>query len=388
VASRVPFVDLAAQHALLARETEAAIAATFSRNDWILGADVAAFEDEFAALCGTQHAIGTDTGLSALVLALRAAGVGAGDEVITVANSFIATAFAISHVGAVPVFVDPDPLTYTIDVSRIEERITARTRAIVPVHLYGRPADMDGIGAIADRHGLTVIEDACQAHGALYRGRRVGSLGHAAAFSFYPSKNLGACCDGGIVVTNDAGLADDIRILRNYGESQKYEHVRKAYNRRLDTLQAAILRVKLERLDDWNAARNEHANLYNRLLAGGDAVLPAPPEEGTHVWHLYVIRVQDRDRLRAWLSDRGIDTGVHYPTPIHLQPAYSDLGLPRGSFPVAESQAPQLLSLPMYPELRPSAINEVVRHLEEFWGDSSSRKESREPLRAGVSSGS
>jgi dTDP-4-amino-4,6-dideoxygalactose transaminase len=388
VATRVPFVDLQAQHSVLAADTERAIAAAFSRNDWILGADVARFEEEFAAFCGTRFAIGTDSGLSALELALRVAGVGLGDEVITAANTFIATAFAISHVGAVPVLVDPAPTTYTIDVSQIEGKITERTKAIVPVHLYGRPAEMNEIRAIAARHDLKVIEDACQAHGALYHGRRVGSLGDAAAFSFYPSKNLGACGDGGIVVTNDPGFADEIRLLRNYGEAEKYQHVRKAHNRRLDTLQAAILRVKLGRLDEWNAARSAHAELYSRLLAGSDALLPAAPAEGTgtHVWHLFVVRVRERDRLRAWLRDRGIDTGIHYPTPIHRQEAYADLQLPLGTFPVAEAHAPDLLSLPMYPELGQSAIEEVVGALGEFWSMPANGRGSRIPVRA-VSAG-
>jgi dTDP-4-amino-4,6-dideoxygalactose transaminase len=363
----IPFVDIRAQHTALASEIERAVAAVFERNDWILGREVAQFEEEFAAYCGTEYAIGTDSGLSALELALKACGVGPGDEVITAANTFIATAFAISNTGATPVLVDTDPSTYLMDPALVAESISDKTAAIVPVHLYGHMADMDALCKLAADHGIAIVEDACQAHGARFKRLRAGSFGRAAAFSFYPSKNLGACGDAGAVVTSDPELAERVRRLRNYGEMGKYNHVVKAHNHRLDTLQAAILRVKLRYLDDWNAARREHAACYERLLYGSDLVLPVASDEVEHVWHLYVARVNERDRLRAFLLDEGIETGVHYPVPIHLQPAYADLGLGRGSFPVVESQVPELLSLPMYPELDPRLIEGVVVALERFW---------------------
>jgi dTDP-4-amino-4,6-dideoxygalactose transaminase len=348
---QVPFVDLAAQHATIEHEITQALGDVLRRGDFILGKDVAALEEEFAAYCGVNHAIGVDS----LELLLRAYHIGPGDEVITQANTFIATALAISSVGATPVLVDCEPQGYMLDLAQLEAAITPRTRAILPVHLYGQIGDMDAILAIAERHGLIVIEDACQAHGARYKGRRAGSLGHAAAFSFYPAKNLGALGDGGMAVTNDAKVAQTLRLLRNYGSTQKYHHEVCGFNRRLDTLHAAVLRVKLNRLDDWNAARRTLAAEYTRLLQPTGVICPPELPQTEPVYHLYVIRTPERDRLQAHLRDQGISTVIHYPIPIHLQPAYKHLGLSAGSFPVAEQLANEILSLPMYAELpRPS----------------------------------
>lgn len=361
----VPFIDLPAQYGALEAEIEATTLRVLRSTEYILGQEVSLFEQEFAAFCEAKHAVGLDSGTSALELALRAYEIGPGDEVITAANTFIATALAISYTGATPVLVDVDPSTYTLDVGRLEDAITSRTKAIIPVHLYGHSADMDPICEIAERHGLIVIEDACQAHGACYKGRRVGSIGHAAAFSFYPAKNLGACGDGGMVVTNDERVADSLRLLRNYGQREKYHHLSQGYNKRLDTLQAAILRVKLRHLEHWNAARRRHADQYQHLLA--DMVMTPPVAGyGEPVWHLYVIHVAERDALRSYLTGRGIATGIHYPVPVHLQPAYEELGYRLGDFPVTERSANQCISLPMYPELTPTLIERVAEVISEF----------------------
>lgn len=357
----VPFVDLSAQYAQIESDVEHALKRVLQQTSFILGEEVSLFEEEFAAYCGVDCAVGVDSGTSALELLLRAYGIGPGDEVITVANTFIATTLAISYVGARPVLVDADPQTYTIDVTAIESAITPRTCAVIPVHLYGQPANMDAITAIAERHNLVVIEDACQAHGAWYKGRRVGSLGHAAAFSFYPGKNLGAYGDGGLIVTNDSHIANSIRALRNYGSVQKYHHPVLGYNRRLDTLQAAVLRIKLRHLDTWNAARRSHAEQYNARLCKRELSLPTIAEHATSVYHLYVIRVPDmRGALQSSLQTRGIATGIHYPVPIHLQPAYEHLGYAAGDFPVTEFFAEQILSLPMYAELSPEQLDCVI----------------------------
>jgi len=358
---RVPFVDLGEQQRSLAAELEPLLRGLLERTDWVLGADVERFEREFAGYCGAAHAIGTDCGLSALELLLRAYGIGPGDEVVTAANTFVATVLAISHAGATPVLADVDPRTYTLDPAALGRAITPRTRAVIPVHLYGQPADMDAIGALADRHGLVVIEDACQAHGARYKGERAGALGHAAAFSFYPGKNLGALGDGGIAVTSDAAVAESLRELRNYGQREKYDHVVKGFNRRLDTLQAAALRIKLRRLEQWNEQRRRNAALYDELLAGSGAVTPWTAPYAEHVWHLCVIRCPDRDTLRERLAERGIDTGIHYPVPVHLQRAYRDLGYGPGDFPVTEACAREIVSLPMYPELGADMVLGVAR---------------------------
>jgi dTDP-4-amino-4,6-dideoxygalactose transaminase len=299
-------------------------------------------------------------------LALRAYEIGPGDEVITAANSFIASALAISHAGATPVLVDVDADTYTMDVAAIERAITSRTKAIIPVHLYGHPADMDPIVQLAQRHGLVVIEDACQAHGARYKGKRAGSLGHAAAFSFYPGKNLGGYGDGGVVVTSDHAVAKRLEMLRNYGQKEKYQHMFRGYNRRLDTLQAAVLRIKLKHLEEWNDARRQHAKSYRRLLQQSGIVVPQAMAHAESVWHLYVIRVDQRDALKEHLSSRGISVGIHYPIPIHLQPAYRDLGYRQGDFPVTEEYARRILSLPMYAELTPEIVARVAETACEF----------------------
>jgi dTDP-4-amino-4,6-dideoxygalactose transaminase len=357
---RVPFVDLAAQYEVIGEEMDEAISRVIRRTDFILGRDVDLFEKEFASYCRTEYAVGVDSGTSALELALRAFDIGEDDEVITVANSFVATALAISYTGARPVLVDVDPQTYTMDPSLLEAAITPKTRAILPVHLYGQPADMDPIVQIARRHGLVVIEDACQAHGAYYKGKRAGSLGDAAAFSFYPGKNLGAYGDGGMVVTNDAKVADSIRMLRNYGQREKYVHTIKGFNRRLDTLQAAVLRVKLEHLDDWNEARNDHADRYGELLSAAGFVLPETASYAFSAYHLYVIQMENRDSAVKQFADQGIATGIHYPVPIHLQPAYASLGYGRGSFPITERLAGRIISLPMYAELPAESIEYVA----------------------------
>jgi dTDP-4-amino-4,6-dideoxygalactose transaminase len=377
----VPFVDLAAQYSSIQAEVDAAMAKVLQKTDFILGADVKAFEEEFAAYSGAKYCVSVDSGTSALEMALRAYNIGAGDEVITVANTFIATALAISYTGARVVLVDINPHTYTIDVDRIEAAITPRTKAIIPVHLYGQPADMDPIMEIARRHNLVVIEDACQAHGASYKGRQAGSIGHAAAFSFYPGKNLGAYGDGGGVTTNDENVNKTLLSLRNYGQSKKYHHEIQGFNRRLDTLQAAVLRVKLKYLDQWNNARREHAKLYNELLADAPVSRPHEPSYAKSIYHLFVIRAQDREGLRSALAEQDITAIMHYPLPIHLQPAYKELGYERGNFPITEKFADQILSLPMYAELTDEAIERVVHYVKEFTGvrtDEAADREGRE----------
>src|SRR5213595_187902 len=363
---QVPFVDLAAQFRTIEGEINEATSRVIQQTDFILGREVSLFEEEFAAFCEAKYAIGVDSGTSALELDLRAYDIGPGDEVITAANSFIASALAISHAGARPILVDVDPSTYTVDVSAIEKATTPRTKAVIPVHLYGHPADMDPIRELADKHGLVIIEDACQAHGTRYQGKRVGSLGHAAAFSFYPGKNLGAYGDGGIVVTNDRKVAKRLEMLRNYGQKEKYQHLFRGYNRRLDTMQAAILRVKLKYLEKWNAARRWNAKLYQKHLEGSGVVVPGEAGGAESVWHLYVIRTERRDALKDHLVSKGINASIHYPVPIHLQPAYQDLGHKRGDFPVTEAYAEKILSLPMYAELTGRQIEFVAQTISEF----------------------
>ncbi len=363
---QVPLVDLLAEYRTLEGEIHAAIGRVLAAGDFILGRDVALFESEFAAFCEAPHAVAVDSGLSALELILRAFRIGPGDEVILPANTFIATALAVSGVGATPVLVDIDPETYTLAPDAVERAVTPRTKAVLPVHLYGQPADMDAIEETAHRRGLLVIEDACQAHGARYRGRRAGSLGDAAAFSFYPAKNLGAYGDGGMVVTRHASAARYIEMARNYGQREKYYHELPGHNHRLDTVQAAVLRVKLRRLEERNAARRQHAELYRRLLADASLALPAGAPYAEHVWHLFVIRHQQRDALRAYLAERGIGCGIHYPVPIHLQEAYRGLGYRQGDFPVTERYAEQILSLPLYPELTPPMIEYIADAIRDF----------------------
>ena len=362
----VHFVDLGVQYQAIAAEIDDAISKVIQEADFILRREVRLFEEKFAEFCDASYAVGVDSGTSALELALRAFDIGPGDEVITAANSFIASALGISHAGAKPVLVDVDPYTYTLDVTALERAITRRTKAIIPVHLYGHPAHMGPIRQLADKHGLVVIEDACQAHGARYKGKRVGSLGHAAAFSFYPGKNLGAYGDGGMVVTKDRKIANRLEMLRNYGQKEKYKHLFRGYNRRLDTMQAAILRVKLRYLEKWNAARRWNAKLYQKHLEGSGVVVPGEAGGAESVWHLYVIRAEQRDALKEHLVNKGISAGIHYPIPIHLQPAYQDLGYKRGDFPVTEAYADRILSLPMYAELMDRQIEFICQTICEF----------------------
>lgn len=356
----IPFLDLKSQYASIKKEIDAAIQNTVNHGQFILGQNVEAFEEEFARYCGVRYCVGVSSGTSALFLALVACGIGEGDEVITATNTFISTALAISYTGAKPIFVDIDPKTYNIDVSRIEEKITSRTKAIVPVHLYGQPADMDPLTNLAQRYSLKVIEDACQAHGAEYRGRKTGSLGDCGCFSFYPTKNLGAYGDGGAVVTDDSEIAGKIASLRNYGQHARYYHDLIGFNARLDEIQAAILRVKLRHLDDWNEGRRRNASYYNELLKHAAVVLPKEADYARHVYFLYVIRAKNREDLQLYLSQEGIVTLIHFPIPIHLQKAYESLQYRRGDFPVAEECADEVLSLPVYPEMEREWIGRIA----------------------------
>lgn len=333
-----------------------------------LGSEVVAFEQEFAAFCGGAFGVAVNTGTSALHLALLAAGVGPGDEVITVPFTFMATVSAIDYTGAKPVLIDIDPLTYTMDPKALEAAITPKTKAVIPVHLYGQPADMDPILEIAKRHGLVVIEDACQAHGAEYKGRRTGtgSMGHMACFSFYPGKNLGACGEGGMVVTDDPAFARQVRMLRDWGAEKKYEHVMKGYNFRMEGVQGAVLRVKLKHLERWTEARRKAAKHYDELLGSIGITPPASRPDVRHVYHLYVIRTAHRQALQEALTARGIQSGIHYPTPVHLLPAFSDLKHGVGDFPHSEKAAREVLSLPMFPELSRAQCDEVTAALKAF----------------------
>jgi dTDP-4-amino-4,6-dideoxygalactose transaminase len=355
----VPFVDLKQQYLSIKDDVLASVARVFESTQFVLGKEVGAFEEEFASYCGVTHAVGVNTGTSALHLALLAAGVGPGDEVITVPMTFVATVAAVVYTGARPVFVDVDPRTYTMDPRRIESVITKRTKAILPVHLYGNPADMDPILEIARRHGLVVIEDAAQAHGAEYRGRRCGSMGEFGCFSFYPGKNLGAYGEGGLVTTSNPEFARKLRMLRDWGAEKKYQHVLKGYNYRLDTVQAAILRIKLRHLEAWTEARRAHAAAYRGVLADSGLVLPAETADSRHVYHVYAVLTQRRQEMIEALNARGVQTGIHYPIPVHLLPAHSDLQYKAGDFPVAEQVAAQELSLPMFPELTEEHIQAV-----------------------------
>jgi dTDP-4-amino-4,6-dideoxygalactose transaminase len=356
-------VDLKAQYARIKAEVDAAVASVIEGAQFIKGADCGQFEQEFAAYCGAAHAVGVANGTDALVVALRAYGVGPGDEVVTVANTFIATGEAIFLNGARPVFVDVDPVTFTMDPSQLEKAITPLTKVILPVHLYGHPADMSPINAVAERHGLPVLEDAAQAHGAEVDGVRAGALGHAACFSFYPGKNLGAYGDAGCVVTNDRDLAARVRQIANHGGgANKYDNVVVGMNSRLDTLQAAILRVKLRHLDQWDAERRQRVEAYSRALAGIPGItLPRERAGARSAWHLYTIRAESRDDLQAHLRAEGIATAVHYPRPIHLQPAMAAAGGRVGDLPVSEQLSREVLSLPLYPELPLDSVEAVAR---------------------------
>ena len=359
----IPFLDLKAQYASIKPEIDSAVMHVLESCQFVLGDEVAGFESDFAAYCGTRHAIAVNSGTSALHLALLAAGVGPGDEVITIPFTFVATVSAICYTGARPVFIDIDPVSFTMDPSRLEHAITARTKAILPVHLYGQMADMDAILAVANRHGIAVIEDACQAHGAEYKGRRAGSLGVSGCFSFYPGKNLGAYGEGGIVVTSNDEHAKKIRMLRDWGQEKRYYHVLKGFNYRMEGLQGAILRVKLKYLEQWTEARRSHARQYDSLLSESDVQTPKQVADRRHVYHVYAVRSGDRDGLQRQLQADGIQTGLHYPVPVHLQEAHADLGHKAGDFLESESAARQVLSLPMFPELASEHVRAVAAAL-------------------------
>lgn len=356
----VTFLDLRATYLEIKDELDAAYQRVMNSGWYILGDEVTAFEREFAEYCGTKHCVGVANGLEALQLILRSYGIGANDEVIVPANTYIATWLAVSNAGATVVPVEPDPRTYNLDPRRVEAAITRKTKAILPVHLYGQPADMDPINDIARRHGLKVIEDAAQAHGARYRGRRVGSLGDAAGWSFYPTKNLGAYGDAGAVTTDDDELADRVRLLRNYGSKEKYYNEEKGINSRLDELQAALLRVRLKHLDEWNARRARIAAMYLEGLRETELMLPRVCDGADPVWHLFVVRSNRRDELQAYLKGHGVNTLVHYPVPPHLQEAYPELTFRTEPLPITEAIHREVLSLPMSPHLSDSAVERVV----------------------------
>jgi dTDP-4-amino-4,6-dideoxygalactose transaminase len=356
----IPFLDLKAQYASIKPDVDAAVMSVLESCQFALGEQVAAFEREFAAYVGAAEAVGVNSGTSALHLALLAAGVGPGDEVITVPNTFVATVAAVYYTGARAVLVDIDPRSFTIDVNRIEQAITPRTKVILPVHLYGQAADMDPILEIARRRHLTVIEDAAQAHGAEYKGRRAGSIGDLGCFSFYPGKNLGAYGEGGLVTTSNPDHARTIRMLRDWGQDRRYHHVMKGFNYRLEGIQGAILRVKLRHLEEWTEARRAHARRYAELLAGSGVRTPEEMPYARHVYHIYAVRTEVRDALQKSLQAAGVQSGLHYPIPVHLQPAYADLGYKAGDFPHAELSAAEELSLPMFAELTDSQLQEVA----------------------------
>ncbi len=364
----VPFLDLKSQYLSIKDEIQEALNGVLEKTAFAAGPFAAQFEKEFAEFCGTKHAMGVGSGTDALWAALLAADVGPGDEVITVPDTFIATAEAITVCGGRPVFVDIEERTYNMDPARLETAITPRTKAVIPVHLFGQTADMDPIMAIARKHGLRVIEDACQAHGAQYKERRAGSIGDAGCFSFYPGKNLGAYGEAGAVVTNDDGIADRIRMFRDHGQQKKYHHALVGWNARMDGFQGAVLSVKLKYIDSWNASRRENAATYGVFLAGGANGLIPPVEAyyAKHIYHIYAVRVKDRDTLMDALGKKGIATGIHYPIPLHLTGAYRSLGYKEGDFPVAEKCAAEFVSLPMFPELTEEQIRYVADAIKEW----------------------
>jgi dTDP-4-amino-4,6-dideoxygalactose transaminase len=363
----IPFLDLKTQYRQIEAELKPVLENIMANGAFIGGPEVTAFEAEFAAYCGSPYCVGLNSGTDALRFAMMTLGIKPGDEVITVANTFIATTETITQAGGKPVFVDIDPATCTIDVSRIEAKVTPRTRAIIPVHLYGQPADMDPIMEIARRHHLAVIEDACQAHGALYKGRKAGTIGAVGCFSFYPGKNLGAFGDAGAAVTSDERIAAQMRMLREHGQSRKYYHDMEGYTARLDAIQAAVLRLKLKRLEAWTRSRRENAKLYDRLLEGIPGIsFVQEAAYSQSVYHLYVILTDDRDGLQKYLGEKGIGTGLHYPLPLHLQKAYEHMVLKKGALPVTERTAERLLSLPMFAELTAEQIAYVASCVREY----------------------
>ena len=362
----IPFVDLKAQYESIRSEIEPAVLAVLESTQFVLGPAVAGFESRFAEYVTSERALGVNSGTSALHLALLAAGVGRGDEVITTPMTFIATVSAIDYCGATPVFVDIDPATLTMDPAAIEARITDRTKAILPVHLHGLSADLDPMVEIADRRGLILIEDAAQAHGAEYRGRRVGSIGSIGCFSFYPGKNLGAYGEGGAVTTDNAEYARIISMLRDWGSERRYHHELKGYNYRMEGVQGAVLGVKMDHIERWTEARRAHAARYDERLGELGYRTPTAPSDRRHVYHVYAIRHSRRDELQGFLDDRGIATGIHYPIPVHLQVAFAELGHGRGDFPLSEAAADEVLSLPMFPEMTIAQQDEVVAALAEW----------------------
>lgn len=365
---KVDIFTLKKQYESIKDELKSPIEKVIQSGGFILGEDVGLFELEFASYCGVKYGIGVNSGTDALFLACLACGIGKGDEVITPAYTYIATSLGISMTGASPVFVDIEEKTYSMDISKIETAITKKTKAVLLVHLYGHPADMDPIMQIAKKHKLKVIEDCAQAHGALYKNKKIGSFGDAACFSFYPTKNLGAFGDGGMVITNSEDIRDRMLLLRDYGRKGRYEHIIKGYNSRLDTLQAAILRVKLKHLDEWNEKRRKNAAFYTKLFKESklDIILPSEADYAKHVHHLYTVRVKNRENVMEKLADRGVRTLIHYPIPIHLQECYKELGYKKGDFPISEKCCEEIMSLPMYPELREEEIKYVVEVISEI----------------------
>ena len=367
----IPFVDLKAQYQSIKAEVNEAIQGVLESCQFTLGSEVAKFEEEFASYCGAKLGMGVNSGTSALHLALLAADIGPGDEVITVPFTFVATVSAIHYAGATPVFVDIDPRTFNMDPAAVEAAITPRTRAILPVHLHGQTAEMEPILAIARKHGLLVIEDAAQAHGAEYRGQRAGSLGDMACFSFYPGKNLGAYGEGGMVVTDNPDYARKIRMLRDWGAEKRYHHELKGYNYRLEGIQGAVLRVKLRHLEKWTEARRAAAARYDKLLEGSGVPTPTALPHNRHVYHVYAIRTTQRQKWQEALQAKGVATGIHYPIPVHLLPAFADLGYKEGAFPHSERAANEVLSLPMFPELTEAQCAEVCNAVRQLAGSDS-----------------
>lgn len=363
---QIPFVDLKKQYLSIRDEIDSAIQEVLDNTAFILGKKVEDFEEKFARLCNVKHCIGVNNGTSALRLALLALNIKPGDEVITTPFTFIATAEAISHVGAKPVFAEIDERTYTVNPKSIEEKITKKTKAIIPVHLYGQPADMDPVMEIADKHNIRVVEDAAQAHGALYKNRNAGSLGHVSCFSFYPGKNLGAYGEAGAVCTNDKDTAKKLVLLRQHGELERYHHDIIGDNCRMEGIQGAVLGVKIKYIEEWNNKRRKNAEIYNRLLENLEVIAPYEADYAKHVYHIYGIRTKNRDELRNFLSERGIATGIHYPIPLHLQKAYSFMEIKEGSFPISERIANEIISLPIFPELTEEQIRYIATCIEEF----------------------
>jgi len=363
---QIPLVDLKAQYLSIKEEIDEAIQRVLNKCNFIMGDEVKIFEEELASFCSAKYAIGVSSGTDALFLSLKAINIQPGDEVITVPNTFIATTEAVTMAGGKIIFVDIDEETFNIDTSKIESVITNKTRAILPVHLYGQAAYMDSIIDVAKKYNLKVIEDAAQAHGAEYKNKRVGTLGDIGIFSFYPGKNLGAYGDAGAVVTNDPDISHKIAMLRNHGRTKKYEHEYEGYNCRLDTLQAAILRVKLKYINSWNEARRNHASSYRKLLQNTDIILPTEQNDNKHIYHIFAVRTADRDNLLNKLKNEGIGAGIHYPIPLHLQPAYRYLGYKKGDFPITEKCAREIISLPMYPELDEGKIKKIAEVINKF----------------------